>query len=349
MSELREILGETVTRLFADRCTKDLLEKCDGGEWPTELWAVVEEKGLTRPLLPEDKGGVDAGWQAVYVILYAAGRFAAPIPLAETILAGWLLDQAGMEIPDGVLSIVPDSEDISISGEMISGGAINVPWARRADYLVGICGGDGGVSVFCAPSTSFKANVDHNIAREPRDEVFFDGNVVKGTPPGEFTVETIQLYGALVRAGQMAGALERIVEDTLQYTADRTQFGKPIGKFQVIQQNLAMTAAEVAAAVMAAQNAFRAAERGLPDFETACAKVLAGEAAGIATDICHETHGAIGFTYEHHLHFFTRRLWSWRGEFGAETEWAERLGKRAAARGADALWSDITTRQSANP
>ena len=67
----------------------------------------------------------------------------------------------------------------------------------------------------------------------------------------------------------MAGALERIIEDTLQYTTDRTQFGKPIGKFQVIQQNMAMAAAEVAAAVMAAQNAFRAAEQGLPDFEAA--------------------------------------------------------------------------------
>ena len=99
MSELREILGETVTRLFSDLCTKDLLEKCDGGEWPAELWATVEENGLTRPLLPEDKGGVDAGWQAAYVILHAAGRYAAPIPLAETILAGWLLDQAEMDVP----------------------------------------------------------------------------------------------------------------------------------------------------------------------------------------------------------------------------------------------------------
>ena len=349
MSELREILRETVTRLFAEHCTKNLLEKCDGGEWPAELWAVVEENGLTLPLLSEDKGGVDAGWQAVYMILHAAGRFAAPIPLAENILAGWFLDQAGMVVPDGVLSIVPNSNDITIRGDTISGGAINVPWARQADHLMGICHVDGSVSVFCAPSGSFTVNADHNIARDPRDEVFFDGSIVKGIPPSEFTVETIQLYGALVRAGQMAGALERLIEDTLQYTADRTQFGKPIGKFQVIQQNLAMTAAEVAAAVTAAQNAFRAAERRIPEFETACAKVLAGEAAGMATDICHETHGAIGFTYEHHLHFFTRRLWSWRGEFGAEAEWAERLGRRAAARGADALWPDITARQSANP
>jgi len=348
MSELREILGETVTRLFTDLCTKDLLEKCDGGEWPADLWTTVEENGLTRPLLPEDKGGVDAGWQAAYVILHAAGRFAAPIPLAETILAGWLLDQAGMDVPDGVLTVVPDSSDVAIVAGGVSGSALNVPWAGRADYLVGVARVDGAPSVYLVPKASLKIEADHNIARDPRDGVTFEGSAETAAAPAEFTSETVALYGAMVRSAQMAGALERIVEDTLEYTTDRTQFGKPIGKFQVIQQNMAMTAAEVAAAVMAAQNAFRAAEQRLPDFEAACAKVLAGEAAGMATDICHETHGAIGFTYEHHLHFFTRRLWSWRGEFGAETEWAEQLGRRAAARGADALWSDITARQSAH-
>ena len=146
----------------------------------------------------------------------------------------------------------------------------------------------------------------------------------------------------------MAGALERIIEDTLQYTTDRTQFGKPIGKFQVIQQNMAMAAAEVAAAVMAAQNAFRAAEQGLPDFEAACAKVLAGEAVGMATDICHETHGAIGFTYEHHLHFFTRRLWSWRGSSVPNPSGQSSSADALLPVWADALWSDITARQSAN-
>ena len=349
MSELREILGETVTRLFADLCTKDLLEKADVGEWPEELWTTVVENGLVQPLLPEEKGGVGAGWEAAYVILHAAGRYAAPIPLAETVLAGWLLDQAGMDVPGGILSVVPDVDGISVSasGELI-GGALNVPWAARADYLVGLARHDGGLAVYLAPKEAFTVIADQNIARDPRDAVDFAGTAQLATAPASFNAKTLRLYGAMVRSAQMAGALERILEDTLEYTGDRTQFGKPIGKFQVIQQNLAMTAAEIAAAVMAAQNAFRAAEQGTPDFEAACAKVLAGDAAGVATDICHETHGAIGFTYEHHLHFFTRRLWSWRGEFGAEAEWAERLGRRVAARGPDALWSDITARQSAN-
>jgi acyl-CoA dehydrogenase len=349
MSELREILSETVTRLFTELCTKDLLEKADAGEWPEELWTAVVENGLSQPLLPEEKGGVGAGWEAAYVILHASGRYAAPIPLAETVLAGWLLDQAGMDVPNGILSIVPDVHGVSLSasGE-VAGDALNVPWAARADYLVGLARQDGGLVIYLVPKGAFTTTADQNIARDPRDAVQFSGAAKLAAAPASFNAETLRLYGAMVRSAQMAGALERILEDTLEYTGDRTQFGKPIGKFQVIQQNLAMTAAEIAAAVMAAQNAFRAAEHGTPDFEAACAKVLAGDAAGVATDICHETHGAIGFTYEHHLHFFTRRLWSWRGEFGAEVEWAERLGRRVAARGPNALWTDITARQSAN-
>ena len=348
MSELRDILGETVTRLFADLCTKQLLEKTDGGEWPEDLWRTVVENGLTQPLIPEEKGGVGAGWQAAYVILHAAGRYAAPIPLAETILAGWLLDQAGLDVPEGVLSVVPDIDGVTLEGSRIAGSAVNVPWAAKAEHLVGVARQGGSLYVYLAPAEAFRARADRNIARDPRDAVTFEGGVSAAAAPSHFTPETLRSYGAMVRSAQMAGALERIVEDTLQYTADRTQFGKPIGKFQVIQQNLALTAAEVAAAVMASQNAFRAADRQVPDFEAACAKVLAGEAAGVATDICHETHGAIGFTYEHHLHFFTRRLWSWRGEFGAETEWAEWLGRRVAARGEETLWADVTARQAAN-
>lgn len=351
MSELRDILGETVTRLFADLCTKQSLEKADAGEWPEALWTAVEANGLTQPLIPEEKGGVGAGWEAAYVILHAAGRYAAPIPLAETILAGWLLDAAGLEVPTGVLSVVPESENVTLSQESggwrIEGQAANVPWAAHAWHLVGLVRDGEGLRVYRAPADAFAAATDHNIAREPRDAVTFDGAAEAAAAPEDFTLLTLHSHGAMVRAAQMAGALERIVEDTLQYTADRTQFGRPIGKYQVIQQNMAQVAAEVAAAVMAAQNAFRAAERGDAGFEAACAKILAGEAAGLATDICHQTHGAIGFTYEHHLHFFTRRLWSWRGEFGAEAEWAERIGRRAAARGPDALWPDLTARQAA--
>ncbi len=130
----------------------------------------------------------------------------------------------------------------------------------------------------------------------------------------------------------------------MKYVSERKQFGRPIGSFQVIQHQLALLAGHTAAAGIAAANAFRAADRGDAAFEIAVAKVRTGEAAGLGAGIAHQCHGAIGFTYEHSLHFVTRRLWSWRAEFGSESHWADAIGRRVAESGADALWSYLTTR-----
>jgi acyl-CoA dehydrogenase len=148
----------------------------------------------------------------------------------------------------------------------------------------------------------------------------------------------------MARAAQMAGGLEFLLSQSVKYVSERKQFGKPLSSFQVIQNNLALLAGHTAAAGMAAQAAFHAMEKGDASFEIACAKIRVGEAAGLGAGIAHQAHGAIGFTYEHTLHFVTRRLWSWRAEFGAEGYWAERLGREVAARGAQALWPMLTSR-----
>ena len=62
----------------------------------------------------------------------------------------------------------------------------------------------------------------------------------------------------------------------------------------------------------------------------------------MGANLSHAVHGAIGFTYEHSLHFFTKRLWSWRDEFGNEAEWGLMLGRHIAERGADHFWFDLT-------
>jgi acyl-CoA dehydrogenase len=165
--------------------------------------------------------------------------------------------------------------------------------------------------------------------------------------------DAIRLYGAMARAAQMAGALDSILEQGVRYATERKQFGRPIANFQAIQHNLAIVAGHVAASGIAAELAFRAADRADaakpgegydPSFETAVAKIRVGEAAGVCAGLVHQVHGAIGFTYEHSLHFATRRLWSWRAEFGSENGWAIELGRRVASRGADNLWADLTER-----
>ena len=157
----------------------------------------------------------------------------------------------------------------------------------------------------------------------------------------------LTLIAAAARTQQMAGALERILDQSVQYSLDRSQFGRPIAKFQAVQQNLAALAGEVAAASAAADGASEAiAEHGIASDITAAqvaiAKIRVGDAAGSGAAIAHQVHGAMGFTYEHTLHHSTRRLWGWREEFGNETLWAERLGHMVAAAGADGLWPFVT-------
>jgi acyl-CoA dehydrogenase len=186
---------------------------------------------------------------------------------------------------------------------------------------------------------------DQNLAREPRDTLVFEGSPVAAAPAARgVPANAVWLYGALARSAQMAGGLDYLLRQASQYATERRQFGKPIGSFQVIQQNLAVLAGHTAAAGTAAANAFRAADRGDAAFEIAAAKVRVGEAVGVGASIAHQTHGAIGFTYEHALQFVTRRLWSWRAEFGGEGDWAVELGRAVAERGADALWPHLTAR-----
>src|SRR6185312_14447000 len=101
---------------------------------------------------------------------------------------------------------------------------------------------------------------------------------------------------AAVRAQQMAGALERILDQSVQYSLDREQFGRPIAKFQAVQQNLAALAGEVAAASAAADGAAEAiAAHGVAGdiavSQVAIAKIRAGDAAGAGAAIAHQVHG----------------------------------------------------------
>jgi acyl-CoA dehydrogenase len=150
--------------------------------------------------------------------------------------------------------------------------------------------------------------------------------------------------GAVMRTAQMAGAMEAALDLATRYANDRVQFGRPIGKFQAIQQQLALLAEEVAASLVVVESAALSIAEARPsaEFAIAAAKIRAGEAAGRVAEIAHQVHGAIGFTWEHSLHYLTRRLWSWRDEFGDEAYWAAALGRRIAATGGAGLWPLIT-------
>ena len=340
------IIVDTATRIFRDLCEPATVNDAEKGVWPTALWDALEESGLTVAWVPDDLGGAGAAMADGFAVLRAAGRFAVPVPLAETLMAGWMLARAGIATPDGPLTLAPIHADGRISLDAdgrLRGRARRVPFARNAGHIAVLAHRGNERIVALVATLGLPISQDKSLAGEPRDTVSFDGAMPDAAKPADIDEDMIQLFGAAVRLQQMAGALEKILDQSVQWALDRSQFGRPIAKFQAVQHNLATLAGEVAAAGAAADLAAEACagkEIGIAD--VAIAKVRAGEAAGAGAAIAHQVHGAMGFTYEHSLHHATRRLWAWREEFGNEAVWAQRLGRMVAAAGADQLWPYIT-------
>ena len=319
------ILYDSAMRLFGDHVTPKLLGAAEAGEWPEALWEAVAEAGYLDVLA----GGPGSMVEAV-AILRAAGHHAAPIPLPETMLARWLCAAAGIDAPEGRLSVA-----VAEPGE-----AAVVPWGATAAAVAIVSG----PSLRLAGRDQLRLEPGASLAGEPRDLLHTTGEGPSVPLPNAVSADLVRGIGALMRAAQMAGAMEAALDFATRYANDRVQFGRPIGKFQAIQQQLALLAEEAAASLVAVESAALAVAEALPSAEFAipAAKIRAGEAVAAVTDIAHQVHGAIGFTEEHSLHYLTRRLWSWRDEFGDEAYWAGLLGRRIAASGGAGLWSLIT-------
>jgi acyl-CoA dehydrogenase len=158
--------------------------------------------------------------------------------------------------------------------------------------------------------------------------------------------ERARELAAVTRAMQMAGAADRVLAIAVEYSKQRVQFGRPISTFQAIQHMLAELASCVAATIASAEAAARDADEGGLEaggsFSIAAAKSQASEFAQRIAAISHQSMGAMGFTHEHILHHYTRRLWVWRRDFGSETFWGEKIGAAYAKAGPQALWEGLS-------
>jgi acyl-CoA dehydrogenase len=350
------MLLESMDRLFTDHCTKQVVDAAETGVFAQALWDQVAETGVPLAALPEAQGGADADWADLFAALRLAGRHAAPIPLAETMLAGWAAAACGLETSDGPMTIGPvrasDKLDLQRDGNgwRLNGTASRLPYGGVANRAVLIVDGpDGEMAVSIEGTGGADVANGKNIANEARDSLTFNGIRLSAdqAAPVSGGVSRAALYrrGALARATMMSGALEKAMDLAVTYAQERQQFGRPISKFQAVQQNLAVLAGQTAAAVAAANLGIEALTETDMDRQTfliAVAKTRVGEAATLACEIAHQVHGAIGFTKEYALQLSTRRLWSWREEFGGDPEWAAHVGAYAARNGANNLWPMLT-------
>jgi alkylation response protein AidB-like acyl-CoA dehydrogenase len=354
VSEGGNIVTETAARIFADLADPQAINRTKDDTWKVALWTALADAGLTLAWVPEQLGGSGASLADGFEVLGVAGRFAAPVPIAETLLAGWLLWQAGISSPAGFMTVAPARPGDAITRNpdgTLSGRARGVPFGRDAQHLAVFTTGPEGGWIALVEAGACRVSEGRSLAGDASDAVIFERTpLIQAAPaPPGFTQQSLMLMGCVVRAVQTAGALEAVLAMTVAYANERVAFERPIAKFQAIQHNLARLAGEVAAAVTAAHSAADAiAQTDTPDdavlLEAASAKIRCAEAAQEGAAIAHQAHGAIGFTQEHVLHRFTLRMLAWRDDFGNESHWAVELGKMIATRGADAFWPLVASR-----
>lgn len=318
------------------------------------VWATVLELGWTGVGTPEAAGGAGGTLADLVVFAEGLGRHVTSVPLVETAVATWVLTAAGRAVPEGAATVVLPraGERLLVTGSgaarTVSGTATRVPWAGHADLLVLLAEDEEGVDVaLCVSATSpgVERHSGVNLAAEPRDTVVLSGvsvpqdAVLEGAP----STAEVRARAALLRAAQVVGALEAAYEHTRRHVAVREQFGKPLIAFQAVAHGLAAIASQLALSRTALDAAVTAVLVPPGDVHAvAAARVVVGTAATEVARTAHQLHGAMGVTREHPLHLASRRLWSWRDEWGTERQWAGALGRVLVPGGSESTWAWLT-------
>ena len=354
MAESDNIVAETAEKIFADLADAQTINRDNKGAWKAPLWQALTEAGLPLSWVDEDCGGSGASLAEGFSVLSAAGRFAVAVPLAETMLAGWLLEQAKISSPEGEMTVVPAApkDRITLNGDgSLSGRTRGVPFAKAAKHIAVLASDAKGISIALVDAAAVRIEAGLGLGGDASDTVTFSNVApitIKPAPKG-FDQTALMLMGGVARSLQIAGALESMLEISVRYSNERVAFEKKISKFQAVQHNLARLAGESAAALAAATSAADAIANATTFndevfLEAVAAKIRCAEAAEKGGAIAHQVHGAIGFTIEHILHRYSLRALAWRDDFGSESYWAVELGKLVANRGADELWPLVASR-----
>ncbi|WP_338664476.1 acyl-CoA dehydrogenase [Pararoseomonas sp. SCSIO 73927] len=310
------LLLRSAEELFSRHATPAAVRAIRAGGPPGVLWEELERAGFPDALVPEEAGGIGLGPAEALPVLMAAGRFAVPLPLGETMLARAVISTgraaAGERAPPGAILL----------GEPYADGA-RVPSAVTAAWVL-LQGEDGArlLPVEEAEEDEGAGSPLGRVLRWPGDA----GRRLATPDPLP--------AGAWAETAAMAGAMERVLESTVRHVGERRQFGRPVAAFQAVQQQVSVMTEDVFAARMAAQLASVPDGNGiagLNPLRIAAAKLRVGEAAQRVSAIAHALHGAMGITEELDLHLLTERLRTGRMRFGGEAHWGAWLGRRFLA------------------
>ena len=337
---------DALGQLLAEQCTPAVVRQIEAGQSADALWGHIAESGFADALVPESADGAGLVLKDAYALWELNGRNALPLPLAETMLVrGWLAQaptlpaahgslppegaapalgrpgggaQAGAALPEGPIAMAPRAK--RAGGKLLATG---VRCAKVSRWVAVEVGGETRIlDVKAAAQAPAVFPLDASLSWD--EAAWAAAPVVAGA--GDLKVAQAAIYAA-----QLSGALMTCFERTLQFANERIQFGRPIGKFQIIQHELAQISEHAFSSRMAAQIACESNTLTPDAVRVAVGKARTSEAVVVVADFSHSIHGAIGFTEEFDLQLFTRRLHHWRATAGTESYWHDVAGEALLA------------------
>ena len=291
-------LRDAVRDLLGDACPPAAVRAAwavdDPLGYDPQLWRSLGTMGVLGVLAPEDAGGLGLTEVDLVLLLEETGRVAFPGPIVEhAAVAVPLLASAG-----AALAAAAVAGDVVVT---FADRSSRVGWGASAAAVLLV--GDGAVRlVEGAPSSPLQS-----VDRSRRDVALTgtDGAVVEGD------VALALDRAVLGSSAQQCGLAARMIDMTVDYTSTRRQFGVPVGSYQALKHHLADALLLLEHARPAVYRAAWSIAHRRPTVsrDVSMAKVMADRAAAGAARAALQCHGAIGYTWEHDLHLWMKRVW----------------------------------------
>ena len=343
LTDEQAALREVSRSLLAANCPPQLVRSlaAAGQDVDDKLWQRGAELGWTGLAIPDEHDGAGQGLVELCLVAEEIGRAAAPGPFVDSALTGLALARLGR--PELLAGLAGGELKASLAwhgavagrydgGDLVlSGRATAVQAAATADWLLVTVATAAGrrLALVERARTSVERRRTLDETRRWYDVVFDDisipaVDVMAAAGPG---LVWLTDAAAVLNAADSLGAGERLFEMTVAYVKVRQQFGRPIGSFQSVKHKAADMLTTLKGARAATYYAAMALDAGAADAPAAASAAKAFTAEGVAAlaGEALQTHGGIGFTWEHDLHLYLRRAKVNEMLYGAPAEHYERL------------------------
>ncbi len=305
--------------LLATACTPALLRAAFTGEGHRVpgLWARLAEFGALGALVPESSGGLGLGAIEMALLLEEAGRAALPEPLLETsaaaapLLVTFASDARAARALEAALS---GTTALAVGFET----SRHVAAADLSETLLMQHGDE----LHLLPRSHAELVAQPSVDRTRR--LFRVGGRLDASTRVASGADVSRAFqaafdrSALGAAAELVGLGARVVDMAVEYAKTRQQFGQPIGSFQAVKHLLASAHLALAFARPLVYRAAHSLAHADPAHSehVSCAKAYASEAAQQAARASLQVHGAIGYSYEHDLHLWMKRIWCRAADHG---------------------------------